>query len=81
MSLTEQASASLSATYLTEDDIPVSAAAYTATGEVDFTLGYAPTTGTELMVVENTGLGFITGEFSNLAHGDSVLLGLRQSLC
>jgi|GEM_PF-2291070 len=74
MSFANEASASLSATYLTGDDIPVSAASYTASGEVDFTLGFTPTTGTELMVVENTGLGFITGEFSNLGQGDSVLL-------
>jgi hypothetical protein len=30
--------------------------------------------GTQLTVVENTGLPFISGEFSNLAHGQAVTL-------
>ncbi len=38
------------------------------------TLNYAPTTGAELMLVKNTGLGFITGQFSNLAQGQNVTL-------
>jgi alpha-tubulin suppressor-like RCC1 family protein len=41
---------------------------------VNFTLNYAPATGTELMVVRNTGLGFITGTFNNLAQGQRVSL-------
>lgn len=37
-------------------------------------LGHAPEAGKELMVVENSGLGFISGIFSNLAHGQTVSL-------
>ncbi|MCX6854862.1 MAG: MBG domain-containing protein [Verrucomicrobia bacterium] len=65
----------VTATYNSATDVPVTAATYTATGNsVDFTLGYAPETGTELTVVKNTGLSFISGVFSNLTHGQTVTL-------
>ena len=38
------------------------------------TLGYAPTPGTSLMLVKNTGLNFIQGQFANLAQGQTVPL-------
>ena len=56
-------------------DVPVTASGYTATGNtVNFTLNFAPATGTDLMVVKNTGLGFINGTFDNLAKGQAVAL-------
>lgn len=64
----------LSAIFNTATDIPVTAASYTATGDATFTLGFAPTPGTNLTVVKNTGLPFISGQFSNLANGATVNL-------
>lgn len=65
---------SLAATFNAATDIPVTAASYTATGEATFTLGFAPTPGTNLTVVKNTGLPFIDGQFSNLPNGATVNL-------
>ena len=36
---------------------------------VNFTLNFAPATGTDLTVVKNTGLSFIVGTFDNLTNG------------
>jgi alpha-tubulin suppressor-like RCC1 family protein len=65
----------LNATWNAATDVPVTAASYTASGTADFSLNFAPATGTNLTVVKNTGLPFISGTFSNLAQGQSVLLG------
>ncbi len=55
--------------------VPVTAASYTATGNtVDISLNYAPVVGTNLTLVNNTGLGFIQGTFDNLAQGQRVTL-------
>ena len=63
------------ATYNSPTDVPVTAAGYTATGNVvNFTLNFAPATGAYLTVVKNTGLAFISGRFSNLAQGQPVTL-------
>ena len=65
----------LNVAYHTGSDLPVSTDGYTATGSaVHFTLDHAPATGAELMVVQNTGLGFIDGVFDNLAQGQTVTL-------
>ena len=53
---------------------PVTQAGYTASGTATLALGFAPTPGTSLMVVENTSLPFIQGCFTNLAHGDTIAL-------
>ena len=71
---TSAASAALSFNYTAATDVPVTAASYTASGTATLTLGFAPVTGTNLMVVKNTGLGFISGTFSNLAQGQAVAL-------
>ena len=64
---------SLSASYTTGSEVPLTASGFTASGStVNFTLNYAPTPGTQLMVVKNTGLGFINGSFDNLAQGQTV---------
>ena len=67
--------ATVDAVYNAATDVPVTASGYTATGNtVSFTLNFTPTTGTDLMVVQNTGLGFINGTFDNLAQGQGVAL-------
>ncbi len=63
----------VTATYNAATDVPVTSAGYTATGNtVNITLNYAPVTGTELTVVKNTGLDFISGTFGNLTQGQIV---------
>jgi alpha-tubulin suppressor-like RCC1 family protein len=65
----------LVASFTSPSIIPVTAASYTATGnDVELSLGFAPPTGTNLTIVKNTGLPFISGQFSNLAHGQVVNL-------
>jgi len=65
----------VSANFTSASSIPVTATSYSATGnDVSISLGFAPPTGTNLTVVNNTGLGFITGQFSNLAQGQAVNL-------
>ncbi len=61
--------------YNSATNVAVTSNGYTATGNiVNFTLNFAPDTGTELMVVKNTGLDFILGTFDNLAQGQPVEL-------
>ena len=56
-------------------EVPVTAAGYNATGStVTLALAFAPPTGTNLMVINNTALGFIEGQFTNLAQGQVVTL-------
>lgn len=67
------AATSLTASYSTGAEVPLSTPGLTATGKtVNFTLNYAPTPGTALTVVENTGLGFIEGTFNGLPNGAPV---------
>ena len=67
--------AAVNAIYNSATDVPVTADGYTAAGNtVAFTLNFAPTIGTELMVVKNTSVNFIDGHFSNLAQGQAVRL-------
>lgn len=55
--------------------MPLTTNEYTATGgTANFTLNYAPVIGKNLMVVNNTGTSFISGTFSNLSQGQTVLL-------
>lgn len=52
--------------------------AYTAQGNAaNIALGFAPATGTSLMLVNNTGIGLISGEFENLRHGQELVLSYR----
>ncbi len=54
-------------------DIPASAPGFTAPTEaVSIKLGFVPAAGTSLTMVQNTGPGFIRGQFGNLAHGQQV---------
>lgn len=73
--VTRAVPASWTVAYSSGTDAPVTTNGFTATGgTVDFVLNYAPMPGTTLMVVNNTGLGFINGTFNNLAHGQEVNL-------
>lgn len=65
----------VNATWNSATSVPVTAASYTATGNtVNLTLNFAPQVGTNLTVVNNTGLPFIQGSFDNLAQGQKVAL-------
>lgn len=65
----------LSVNFSGATDVPVQAASYTASGQsLTVTLGFAPTPGTNLMVVRNTGSSPIEGAFSNVAEGQSLTL-------
>jgi alpha-tubulin suppressor-like RCC1 family protein len=72
--------ATVNATWNTATDVAVSASSYTATGNTaNFTLNFAPATGANLMVVNNTGLPFISGTFDNLVQGQAVVLTYNGS--
>jgi alpha-tubulin suppressor-like RCC1 family protein len=78
--LTGGANGALEASYSTGLEVPLSADSITATGNtVNLRLNYAPTNGTTLTVVKNTGLGFIQGAFGNLAQGQAVALTFAGS--
>ncbi|MEI6604022.1 MAG: autotransporter-associated beta strand repeat-containing protein, partial [Verrucomicrobiota bacterium] len=70
---------SLSYTFSSATGVAVTTGSYTASGALNLSLGFAPATGTNLMVVKNTGLSFITGTFSNLAQGQLVSLTFNGS--
>ncbi|RYD67278.1 MAG: hypothetical protein EOP84_30635, partial [Verrucomicrobiaceae bacterium] len=54
---------------------PVVAAGFSAAGDaLELSLGFAPAPGLDFRVVDNTGLDFISGRFSNLQHGQVVTL-------
>lgn len=75
LTLNAEAQGTVTAGYSSVADVPVTSNNYTATGNsVNFTLNFAPPVGTTLKVVENTGLGFISGEFSNVSQGQVVTL-------
>ena len=65
----------LNASFATASEVPLTARGFTATGStVNFTLNHVPATGSELMVVHNTGRAFISGAFDNLVQGQQVAL-------
>jgi alpha-tubulin suppressor-like RCC1 family protein/phosphodiesterase/alkaline phosphatase D-like protein len=62
-------------TFNSATNVPVTVNDFLATGNTaTFSLNYVPTPGTNLTVVNNTGLGPIQGVFSNLAQGQAVTL-------
>lgn len=72
-----KASADLVHTIPSAMDVAVTANGYTAGGSLDLTLGFAPTPGTNLTVVRNTGSAFIAGTtVIAIAAGDSHSLAL-----
>lgn len=70
----------LAATFNAATDVPITANGYTASGLIDLTLNFAPPAGTNLTVVNNTGLDFIQGRFSNLAQGQFVELFYNNAI-
>lgn len=72
--------ADLAVTINAATEVPVTAASYSASGTISFTLGFTPTPGTNLTVIKNTGLPFITGQFSNLANGATVNLSYAGAI-
>lgn len=65
----------LNANWTSAGHVPVTSANYIATGTtVNLSLGFEPEVGTNLTVVNHTGLPFIQGRFSNLAQGQKVAL-------
>ncbi len=58
----------------------IQAGAFDATGlSIDLSLGFAPPTGTDLTVVENTGAAPIHGTFDNLAQGQTISLPYQEA--
>lgn len=73
--LTTLQAATVSATFNAASDTPITAVGYTATGNtLEITLGFAPPVGTNLTVIKNTALPFISGTFSNVPNGSTVNL-------
>jgi alpha-tubulin suppressor-like RCC1 family protein len=67
--------ATVTGNFTSDTTVPLTGSSYTATGnDVNLSLSYTPTPGTDLVLVKNTGIGFISGEFTNLAHGQTVVL-------
>jgi hypothetical protein len=65
----------VSATYTAASQVPVVANGFIAEGNtINLVLNYAPSPGTQLMVVRNTSSGIIRGNFINLAQGQTVAL-------
>ncbi len=65
----------LHAAYSDGTEVPLSTHGFTATGkQVTITLAIAPSVGTRLAVIENTGPGRIDGAFENLSHGQEIEL-------
>jgi hypothetical protein len=65
----------ITATYVTGSEVPVRSNGFDAEGKtIDLSLNFAPTPGTQLMLVQNTGPGIIRGRFSNLAQGQTIAL-------
>ncbi|HEV3273033.1 MAG TPA: choice-of-anchor tandem repeat GloVer-containing protein [Candidatus Methylacidiphilales bacterium] len=64
--------ASFSPTFNSATSIGVVSNGYIATGALTLNLGFAPTVGTVLTVVDNTGSGPIIGTFSNVAEGGAI---------
>ncbi|WP_294222193.1 tandem-95 repeat protein [Prosthecobacter sp.] len=67
---------SVTHTYANATDEPLTSSAPVIAGgsTASLALDYAPVAGTELVVINNTGPGFISGAFTNLAHGQTVSL-------
>lgn len=65
----------LVAVFSSADDVAVTAPSYNASGtSISVTLSFSPSVGTPLKLVDQTGIGFIEGTFTNLTHGQSVNL-------
>ena len=65
--------------FVSASDAPDPLSSYDASGwQATFTLGFHPPTGTSLSVIDNTGIGFIQGRFTNVSQGQVVELPLSN---
>ena len=71
---TPPAEASLTYSFTSGTAVAVLASSYTANGTLNLSLGFAPTPGTHLTVINNTGLPFISGTFDGVPQGATVPL-------
>ncbi len=63
----------VTATFVNGSEVAVRAAGFTASGKtLNLGLNFAPKPGTDLTVIENTGLDIIKGTFANLVQGQIV---------
>jgi len=74
LALTSSAIASLAYTFTSGTEVAVTGSNYTASGTLNLSLGFAPSPGTNLTVVKNTGLSFIRGTFDGVPQGSMVSL-------
>ena len=72
--LESKATASLSYAFTSSTNVAVTGTSYNATGTLSISLRFAPTPGSNLTVVENTGLSFISGTFTGVPQGTIVPL-------
>ncbi len=59
----------LSATFNSPYEVGATASSYTASGTLTVALNFSPTPGQQLLLVNNTGTGAISGTFTGLAEG------------
>jgi hypothetical protein len=59
----------LSATFNSPNDVGATASSYTASGALTLVLNFSPTPGQQLLLVNNTGAGAISGTFTVLTEG------------
>ena len=65
----------VTANFASEEDVPLSVSSYLASGrEIEFSLNFDPTPGTDFTVIENTGPDPISGVFSNLSEGQTAVI-------
>jgi hypothetical protein len=65
----------VAATYAAGTEVPVMSDGFIAEGKtVNVALNFAPSPGTQLLVVQNTSPGIISGRFKNLAQGETIAL-------
>lgn len=66
--------------YQSAIDVPVSSRGFSLeSNSMSISLGFPPTPGTALTVLKNTGSGPIHGEFADLTHGQTILLGHERT--
>ena len=65
----------VAATYVSGAEVAVKSNGFSAEGKtINIALQFAPSPGTQLTVVQNTGPGIIRGRFNNLAQGQTITL-------
>lgn len=72
------AQADLVGTLTSATSVLVSASSYTASGALSVTLGFAPKANTNITLVDNTGLAFVSGTFTDIPQGRTVSLSFNR---